>query len=64
MENSISLLDGTDNGQLKVRVFAFLRRLDASRRMNVDNLEESVERVFRDTEATKVVSDWILLRNN
>ena len=56
------LLDGSDNGKLKVRVFAFLQRLDATRQTNAEVLAESVSRVFRNADADGLVQDWVSMR--
>ncbi|PWL29418.1 MAG: hypothetical protein DCO96_06550 [Fluviicola sp. XM-24bin1] len=59
MKSIIELLDGTDHGQLKVRVFAFLHRLDNRRSIDQELLEQCVSRVFKCDTAIGVVADWV-----
>jgi len=63
MNNISNILDGTARGQLKVRVFAFLQRLDASRNTEQEQLQQCVSRVFKCATATGMVSDWINARS-
>lgn len=63
MENIIALMDGTENGQLKVCVFAFLNRLDSARTTELETLQECVMRVFKSASASGMVKDWVRLRD-
>lgn len=59
-----TILDGTPSGQLKVRVFSFLNRLDVSRNAEPEILRQSVTSVFQSILASEVVDEWISKRSN
>lgn len=56
------LLDGTERGQLKVRIFAFLYRLDTSRSMEPESLKECIVRVFRIECPEGIIQEWLRQR--
>jgi hypothetical protein len=58
------ILDGTEKGQMKVRVFSFLNRLDTSRGMDPKKLSECVARVFRLENPEGLIAEWVRLRRN
>jgi len=62
MENLIDLQNGTENGQLKIRVFSFLNRLNASRNAEQEHPQNCVFRVFKCATASSMVQDWISRR--
>jgi hypothetical protein len=63
MENALTLFDGTNNGQLKVRVFSFLNRLDVSRNAEQEQLQQCVSSVFKCSIASGMVTDWVEQRS-
>lgn len=62
MKNNIDLtklLDGTEYGRLKVRVFAFLNeRYQEIDRSSIPDIEKEVYRVFQNDEAVRMVEQW------
>ncbi len=62
MKNLIGAMDGTDRGQLKVRVFSFLNRLDVSRNAEQEQLQQCVSSVFKSSDASGMVTDWVQQR--